>query len=143
MTIYYRLPTPTQAGETFDIPPEQFAVMQANGKAADLRLWLVDPMPPFDPASQVVESSIVVGPAEARRTWAVRAKTEEELQADAAIAARAAITGRITDIAAQRAVTRATWDGYSAAQLRAEQWRDRQALLQAMDDVLKMLRRGL
>jgi hypothetical protein len=95
-------------------------------------------------ATQVVVSAgIVFTEAAAKQTWALRDKTADELLDDAARAALASITQRIADIAAQREVTRTTWDGYTAAQLRAEQWRDRQALLQSMDDVLKILRRSI
>jgi hypothetical protein len=57
------------------------------------------------------------------------APTPREIEDDALLLERAQIGSMLDDIQAQRSVDRATWDAYTANQLRAEQWRDRQVLL--------------
>jgi hypothetical protein len=134
MALYARLNPDTNLPEVRD-----FSVDPGRKNWVPL---VVQVQPAFDAATQVVvPNAITFSETQALQTWTVRAKTADELAADAATAARASLTARIADISAQRAVDRTTWDAYTANQLRAEQWRDRQALLQSMDDVLKILRR--
>lgn len=78
MTLYYR----TTDGARRDLTPEQYAALQANGKAADLRLWSVDPMPTPGAGQVVIDGGIVVDATTARQTWTFRAKTQAELDAE-------------------------------------------------------------
>lgn len=78
MTLYYR----TTDGSTHDVSAEQYALLEANGKAALLRLWSVDPMPTPGASEVVISGGIVVDATTARQTWTVRPKTQAELDAD-------------------------------------------------------------
>lgn len=129
MTIYAKLNTGGTVERLVDLTPEQYAALQANGKAIWLRLWIVDAAP-TPSATQVVESGpIVITSTEAHQTWVLREKTASEIEQESVRAERDKIDEVLADLTAQRAVTRTQWDGYTAAQLRAEQWRDRQVLL--------------
>jgi hypothetical protein len=124
MTTYYRV----SDAALRELSAEQYAALAAN-KRADLRLYVID-VPPVPSANQiVVDAGIVVGAVEAHKTWALRDKTAAEIESEALLVERAQIDAMLADIVAQRAVDRTTWDGYTANQLRAELWRDRQALL--------------
>jgi hypothetical protein len=125
-----------------DLSAEQYAAMQANGKAARLRVWIIDAKPTPGANQVVQDAGIVVGPVEAHQTWSLRAMTADEQEAAAVAAEVALLDERIAEISAQRAVDRTTWDAYTANQLRAEQWRDRQALLRAMHLLLRKAKRG-
>lgn len=75
----------TQAG-VFDtlveLTQEQFAALQANGKAVWLRIWVVQPQPTPTATQVVISDGIVITPTEARQTWGVREKTQIELDAE-------------------------------------------------------------
>jgi hypothetical protein len=130
MTTYARIDAQGAFDRLIDLTPEQYVALQANGKAAWLRLWIVDAKPVPTATQLVIDAGIVITATEAHQTWAVREKTAAELEAESIAAERnSSIDGILTDIATQRAVTRTTWDAYTAAQLRAEQWKDRQVLL--------------
>jgi hypothetical protein len=65
-----------------DLSAEQYNALVANGKAAHLRLWIVDPEP-VDIAPQVFhQGPIVITATEARQTWVIRDKTPAELDRD-------------------------------------------------------------
>lgn len=130
MTAYARLNALGEVDRLIDLTAEQYAALVTNGKAIWLRLWIVDAQPAPSPAQVVERGPIVISSTEAHQTWSLRDKTASEVESDAIVAERnSSIDGILTDIAAQRAVTRTTWDAYTATQLRAEQWRDRQVLL--------------
>jgi hypothetical protein len=130
MTTYARVNAQGAFDGLVDLTPEQYAALQVNGKAAWLRLWIVDPQPVPTADQVVVNNGIAITATEAHQTWGLREKTAAELEAESIAAERnSSIDGILTDIATQRAVNRTTWDAYTAAQLRAEQWRDRQVLL--------------
>lgn len=140
MTAYVRLNADGAIERHLDLTPDQYAALEANGKAAWLRLWVVDPQP-VPTATQVVEPGpITISATEARQTWTVREKTAAELEAEAVAAELAKADEILADLSTQRAVTRTTWDGYTAAQLRAEQWRDRQALLRAAHFLIRRVK---
>lgn len=130
MTTYARINAAGDFERLVELTVEQYAALQVNGKAQWLRAWVVDQQP-TPTATQVVERGpVVVSATEARQTWSLRDKLASELESESIIAERnSSIDGMLTDITAQRAVTRTTWDAYTAVQLRAEQWRDRQVLL--------------
>lgn len=78
MTLHYR----TTDGSLHDLTAEQYAALVANGKAAVLRLWSVDPMPTPSASQVVIDGGILVDATTARQAWTFRAKTQRELDAD-------------------------------------------------------------
>ena len=108
MTTYARLTAEMNAVDLLlELTAEQYVALEANGKASWLRLWAVDAQP-TPGATQVVEHGpIVINETEARQTWALREKTQAELDAEANSADRptikAAITALSADIAAYNA----------------------------------------
>lgn len=128
---------------TVELDAEQYAALQVNGKAAYLRLWSVDPQP-VPTAGEVVEvGPITVTQTDARQTWAVRAKTQAELEAEDLILERRKIEEILTDITTQRAITRTQWDAFTANQLRSEQWKDRQVLLRLANFLARRVRQEI
>lgn len=82
MTTYVRINAAGEIENRFDLTPEQYAALQANGKAAWLRVWLVDPQPVPTATQVVINAGIVITTTEARQTWVVREKTQAELDAE-------------------------------------------------------------
>jgi hypothetical protein len=136
MTTYYRV----SDGALRELTAEQFAALAPN-KRDDLRLYIIDSQPVPSATQVVVDAGIVVGLAEAHRTYSLRDKTADELEADA-LAERTQLDAMLADVNAQRAVDRATWDAYTANQLRAEQWRDRQALLRVANFMVRRVKQA-
>jgi hypothetical protein len=136
MTTYYRV----SDGALRELTAEQFAALAPN-KRDDLRLYIIDSQPVPSATQVVVDAGIVVGLAEAHQTYALRDKTADELEADA-LAERTQLDAMLADVNAQRAVDRATWDAYTANQLRAEQWRDRQALLRVANFMVRRVKQA-
>jgi hypothetical protein len=136
MTTYYRV----SDAALRELTAEQYAALAAN-KRADLRLYVIDVKPTPSANQVVVDAGVVVGPVEAHQTWALRNKSALELEDDSLAAERAQIDAMLTDLQAQRAVDRTTWDGYTANQLRAEQWRDRQILLRFANFLARRIKR--
>lgn len=131
MTAYVRFNADGAIDRHLDLTTEQYASLQANGKAAWLRLWIVEAEPVPTATQVVVPGPIIISATEARQTWTIRDKTAAELEAESVAAELAKADEILADLSTQRAVTRTTWDAYTASQLRSEQWRDRQALLRA------------
>ena len=94
MTTYYRI----SDGALRDLSPEQFAGLQANGKADGLRVYVLDTRPTPTATQAVEEGPVVVGPVEAHRTWTLRDKTAAELAADQAATDRAADLDQIRTV---------------------------------------------
>jgi len=69
----------------FDLTDEQYAAMLANGKAAFLRYWIVDPKPEVGPAQVLEDGPVVITHLEARKTWLLREKTQTELDYEASL----------------------------------------------------------
>jgi hypothetical protein len=143
MTAYARIDAQGAFERLIDLTPEQYSALQDNGKAAHLRLWIVDAKPVPTTTQIVIDAGIVITATEAHQTWAVREKTATELEAESILAERAKIDEILTDLATQRNVTRTTWDAYTATQLRAEQWRDRQVLLRLANLVARRIKQEL
>jgi hypothetical protein len=141
MTTYARIANGA-VERLVDLSAEQYAQMQANDKAVYLRLWVVDAKPTPGANQVVTDAGIVIDATTARQTWGLRQMTADETEAAAIATEVALLDERIAEISAQRAVDRTTWDAYTANQLRAEQWRDRQALLRAMHLLLRRAKRG-
>jgi hypothetical protein len=143
MTTYARIDAQGAFESLVDLTPEQYAALESNGKAAWLRLWIVDAKPVPTATQVVIGAGIVITATEAHQTWTVREKTAAELEAESIFAERAKIDEILTDLATQRAVTRTTWDAYTATQLRAEQWRDRQVLLRLANLVARRIKQEI
>ena len=79
MTTYARLNVDGTVERTVDLTAEQYAAMQANGKAAWLRLRTEDAKPVPTAGQVLVDEGIVVTATEARQTWGLRDKTQAEL----------------------------------------------------------------
>jgi hypothetical protein len=134
---YARLrPNSTVVEAIIDTTPEAVAALAPN-KRAWLRLFVIDPQPTPTAAQVVVDTGYLVETDKVRQTWALRTKTAAELDNDDLLAEQANINVMLTDLTAQRAVTSAIWDGYNPGQLKAEQWRDRQALLRAVSFLIR------
>lgn len=126
---YARLTPNTQTVEAIlDLSADHVASLSAN-KRAWLRPLVIDAQPVPSSSQVVVEGGYVVEATQVRRTWTLRNKTAEELERESLAAEKSKIAEIISDLDLQKAVTRATWDGYTANQLKAEQWKDRQVLL--------------
>jgi hypothetical protein len=138
MSTYYRV----SDGALRELTPAQFAAL-APSKRTDLRLYVVDPRPTPGANQTVVETGLVVGPVEAHLTYGLRALTAAEIERSSLDQERAQVDTILADIVAQRAVDRTTWDGYTAAQLRAEQWRDRQVLLRLANFLARRVKQEL
>jgi hypothetical protein len=140
MTTYYTITD----GSLVDLSAEQYAGMQANGKAAALlRLWVPVAAPVPSATQRVREIAPVITATTATQTWQLRDKTANELEAESLLAERAQIDAMLTDIAAQRSVDRPTWDALTANQLRAEQWRDRQILLRFVNFMARRVKQEI
>jgi hypothetical protein len=134
---YARLrPNSTVVEAIIDTTAKDVAALAPN-KRAWLRLFVIDPQPTPTAAQVVVDTGYLVEADKVRQTWALRAKTATELDRDDLSAEQANINVMLTDLTAQRAVTSAIWDGYNPGQLKAEQWRDRQALLRAVSFLIR------
>jgi hypothetical protein len=143
MTTHVRLNADGAIERYLDLTPEQYTALEANGKATWLRVWVVNPQPVPTATQVVVNSGILITATEAHQTWTVREKTAAELEAESIAAERAKIDEVLTDLATQRNVTRTTWDALTAAQLRAEQWRDRQVLLRLANLVARRIKQEI
>lgn len=98
MTIYARLNAEGLVDRLVELTPEQYAALELNGKATWLRLWVVDPKPTPGATQVVVDAGIVIGATEAHQTWALRDKTQAELDAEANAADRPALLSMIAAI---------------------------------------------
>lgn len=96
MTTYYR----TSDGALRELTSEQFAGLAPN-KQAGLRLWSVDPRPAPGADQVVIDGPIVVDATTARQTWALRAKTQAEQDAEAQEAERQVVVAGIATLTAR------------------------------------------
>lgn len=79
MSLYARLTLEGQFDRLVELTPEQYASLQANGKAAWLRTWVEEPKPTPGDGEVVEATQVVVTETEARQGWVVRAMTASEL----------------------------------------------------------------
>lgn len=83
MTIYARIDPTTQAVSLVDLTAEQFAALAGHPtKAATVRAYVIDAQPVAGAAQAVEFAGLVIEPTQVRKTWALRAKTQAELDAD-------------------------------------------------------------
>jgi hypothetical protein len=115
MTTFARINPLTSAIELVDITQAQFDALAGNPKRAFLRPFVIDTQPVPAADQVVVDAGYVIEPNQVRRTWALRAKTQGELDAaaqDAELALLKQVTGALqADIA----------DGITAAPTTAAQ----------------------
>lgn len=129
-------------GTLHELTPERFAQMQANGKAAGLRLFVVDARPVFDAATQMVDDGgIVVGPVEAHQTWAVRAMTAAELERRELQAEQ--IDTLIDDVRLRLDIDNAAYNAMLPTQKFDVMRDDRRVVLRVARYLLRRVRRGL
>lgn len=107
MTAYVRLNADGAIERHLDLTPEQYAALQANGKAAWLRLWVVEAEPVPTATQVVAPGPITISATEARQTWTIRDKTQVELDAETNAADRPLLLQMIAAITADI-------DGYNA-----------------------------
>jgi len=87
MTTYARLTQDKLALEALvELTAEQLAQMQANGKAALLRLYVVDAQPVPTTGQKVVAGTPMIDATTYHRTYVLAAKTASELDAEAQVA---------------------------------------------------------
>jgi hypothetical protein len=134
---YYRITD----GSFHELTAEEYAARVANGKAANLRLYVEDPRP-ADTQTHKAVSSIVVSPTEARLTWEMVAKTPAEIEADEINTELAQIDTLIADVQTQNAIDNATFNAGTTAQKFDILRVDRRVLLRAARFLLRRARRG-
>ena len=139
MTTYYR----TTDAQLRYLTPEQFAALQANGKAANLRLWVVDSRPVPGASQVVIDAGIVVGPVEAHETWALRDKTADELEADALSEEKAQIAAYITDLQTQLDISNAARAALTNVQRLNELEKDTRIAMKAAKFLLRQAKRAI
>ena len=139
MTTYYRV----SDGALRELTPENFAVMQSNGKAADLRLFVVDAQPVPAAGQAVAAAGIVVGPVEAHQTWSLRSKIADELETDALLAEKALVQGYIDDLNVQLAIDNAARALLTNVQRINELEKDTRSTMKAVKFLLRQSRRAL
>lgn len=100
MTTYARITAEGAFDRLVELTAEQYAELQANGKAAMLRVWVIDAQPVPNATQILVRGPIVIGPAEAHQTWSLRDKTQAELNIDLNTAERSAILQMVTVLSA-------------------------------------------
>jgi hypothetical protein len=128
-----------------DLDPALIAkwVAESNRKALVHRPLAIDTQPAASATQIIVDAGYVIEPTQVRQTWALREKTADEIEVGDVLAERDKLPEIIADLKTQRDVTRAQWDAFTANQLRAEQWRDRQVLLRLASMVARSMKQGL
>jgi hypothetical protein len=82
MTTYARLRTDLSFDTTVDLSAQQYAAIQANGKAQWLRLYVVDSKPVPTSLQKLVDGPYITDATTTHRTWALSAKSQAEVDAD-------------------------------------------------------------
>lgn len=100
MTTYARINAAGEFDRLIELTPEEYAALEANGKASWLRLWVVDTKPIPSATQVVTDAGIVIGPVEAHQTWALRDKTAPELNAEQIAADQPSLVQMITALTA-------------------------------------------
>lgn len=100
MTTYARITATGEFDGLFDLTPEQYAALQANGKATYLRIWVVDPQPVPTATQVIINAGITIGATEVHQTWGLRDKTQIELNNEQNAADRGTIVGLMATIVA-------------------------------------------
>jgi hypothetical protein len=115
MPTFARIDPSTSAIALVDITQAQFDALAGNPKRAFLRPLVIDAQPVPSATEVVVDAGYVIEPTQVRRTWALRAKTQAELDAVAQDAELALLKQAISVLQADIA------DGITAAPTTAAQ----------------------
>jgi hypothetical protein len=117
MTIYARIEDDGSI-TLRDLDPALVAmwVETNNPKALQLRLYVVDAQPVPSATQVVIDAGVVVGPLEAHQTWGLRAKTADELEAEALAAEKEQVNAYLTEVNTQLDITNATYNAMTNAQ---------------------------
>lgn len=99
MTTYYR----TTDAALRDLTADEYAAL-AQSKRDTLRVYSIDPQPTPSATQYVVAGPVVVDATTARKTWELRAKSAEQIEADTFAAAQAAALAAATAPAVYRAL---------------------------------------
>jgi hypothetical protein len=142
MNTYARLGEEGTVERLVDLTAEQYAAMQANGKAARLRLWVEDAKPTPGPGQAVQDTGIVIGAVEARQTWGLRAMTADEAEADALAAEMAQASTLIADIKTQLDIENPAFNAATTAGKFDILRTDRRVVLRAVRFLLRRAKRG-
>ena len=137
MTTYYRV----SDGALRDITQEHFASLAEN-KRADLRLLVIDPQPTPTAGRVVVSAGIVVGATEAHDTWAMRDKTEAELEDDALAAEFLQLEALLANIETQNNISNSAFSAMTTVQKLDVLRADRNHVLRAVKYMLRRIKRG-
>lgn len=100
MATYARLTSSSAFDRLVELTAEQYAALQANGKAIYLRPGVVDTKPVPTASQVVIDTGIIITATEARQTWGVRSKTQAELDNEENDAERIRLRTVITNLAA-------------------------------------------
>ncbi len=98
MALYARL-NDGVFSHTVDLTAEHYAALQANGKDVLLRTWSEDAKPVPTATQVLVNAGIVITATDARQTWALRDKTQAELDAEENEAERVRLRTVIANLA--------------------------------------------
>lgn len=109
-------------------------------KAARYRVLVEDARPVVTDRQAIEAGPLAIEKDAVRQTWLVRDLLPAEIERIDLAKEAEMIDARLAEIQTQRAVTREAWDAMNANQLRAEQWRDRQAVLRAVQFLLRHAR---
>lgn len=138
MTTYYRITDQVLR----DLTPEEFAGLSQN-KRDTLRVYIVDAQPVPSATQVVVSAGLVVGPVEAHKTWALRDKTADELEADNLAAEKAQLDNWLTDVQTQLALDNPARALLTNAQRINELEKDTRVLLKAAKRYIRQQKRAL
>jgi hypothetical protein len=139
---YARLNEQGEVELVIDLTAEQYAAMQANGKAARLRIWLVDSKPTPAAGQIVFDAGIAVGAVEAHQTWGLRQMTADELEAEAVAAAKAGYQAHIDALNLQLDITNAMRGAMTTNQRLNTLEADTRATMRAVKDLLRQAKRS-
>jgi hypothetical protein len=142
MTTYAKL-LAGQFEKLVELTPEEYAGMQANGKAVNLRLWAPTEAPVAQ-AGQVVEAAApIIDATTATQAWAVRSKTADELEAEALAAEKAQLATYLADIQTQLDISNATRGAMTANQRLNTLENDTRATMKAAKFLLRQAKRAM
>jgi hypothetical protein len=137
MTTYFR----TSDASLHELSAETYAALSAN-KLALLRLWVVDTQPAPSATQVLMDGGIVVGDTEAHQTWALRDKTQAELDAEAVASEGPTVPQLIADIKTQLDIDNTAFNAMTTADKFVVLRQDRRLLLRACRYMLRRMGGG-
>lgn len=83
MTAYARIePATGLVRDTIELTPQQFSALNGNPKQAFIKPLIIDAQPATNGSNVVVSAGYVIESTQVRQTWALRPKTQAELDAE-------------------------------------------------------------